>query len=53
MNTEASKLDSPFGSIGEQKIKAAVLMKKLAAENSIEYSISHQWTEENKQKIEV
>ncbi len=41
-----------FGKIGEQELQMAILLKKLAQQNSIEYTLSHQWTNENIKIIE-
>ena len=43
---------SKFGPISEQEIKMAILLKHLAIENSIEYSLTHQWTKDKKEQIE-
>lgn len=44
--------NSPFGKIGEQELNMAILLKKLAIENNIEYSISHQWIPAHREIIE-
>ena len=41
-----------FGPITDQEINMAILMKKLAIENSISYTVWHMWKDENKKRIE-
>lgn len=43
---------SPFGKINEEIIQLAILMKKLAIQNNINYQISYQWNEKHKKFIE-
>ncbi len=42
---------SPFGKITDEIIQLAILMKNLAIQNNINYQISYQWKEEDKNKI--
>jgi len=51
-SNSANNPRSPFGSITEDIIKLAVLMKHLADENNIKYEISYQWRAEHKKLIE-
>lgn len=39
---------SPFGKITEETIKLAILMKKLAIENNLNYQISYLWKDEHR-----
>ena len=48
----ANNPESVFGSVTEETVNLAVLMKKLAIENNISYEISYQWSEEYKKRIE-
>lgn len=43
---------SPFGKINNEIVQLAILMKKLAIQNNINYQISYQWREEDKIRIE-
>lgn len=43
---------SPFGKINNEIVQLAIIMKKLAIQNNINYQISYQWREEDKIKIE-
>ncbi len=51
-NSAANNPRCIFGKITDEILNLAVLMKHLAIENNINYQISYQWREENKQKIE-
>lgn len=51
-SNSANNPRSPFGKITEEIIQLAILMKKLAIENNLNYQISYQWKEEDKIKIE-
>ena len=43
---------SPFGKINNEIVQLAIIMKKLAIQNNINYQISYQWREEDKIRIE-
>lgn len=43
---------SPFGIISDDIINLAILMKKLAVQNNLNYQISYQWKQEHKKIIE-
>lgn len=51
-SNSANNPKSPFGKINEEIIQLAILMKKLAIQNNINYQISYQWNEKHKKFIE-
>ncbi len=56
IDCESSSANNPktsrFGTITNEIIDLAILMKHLAVENNIKYDISYQWREEHKKLIE-
>ena len=55
IDCESNSANNPrsiFGNITDEIVQLAVLMKKLAIENNLNYQISYQWREEHRKIIE-
>lgn len=51
-SNSASGREYPFGTITDETVKLAVLMKNLAIQNNLNYQISYLWSEKHKNIIE-